>query len=173
MRRIYLVISTIIVLVAAAWSTVFAWNAHQQTESAAENLQACRRLASEIEELQRHAQHTSLVSRSLADLAKLVESAAKEAGISSDSIVRIDPQAARRVGDTDYQEQATLAELLSITLPQFKTMVEGLASRDANLEVRTVRLRSPREASDVKTEETWIAEMVLTQRIYAPKTARP
>jgi hypothetical protein len=77
------------------------------------------------------------------------------------------------VGDTDYQEQATLAELLSITLPQFKTMVEGLASRDANLEVRTVRLRSPREASDVKTEETWIAEMVLTQRIYAPKTARP
>jgi hypothetical protein len=79
----------------------------------------------------------------------------------------------RRIGDSDYQEQATAVELLSATVPQLKKLVEGIATRDSKLEVRTVRLRSPHDVAGEELADQWIVDMVLTQRIYAPKSSRP
>ena len=140
--------------------------------TAGENLAACRQLASQIQQLRRQSQHASLVGRSLSDLADDVEHAAEGAGLSRDSIVRIDPQAVRRVGDSDYEEQSTEVELLAATVRQIEQLIAGLASTDSNLEVRTVRLRMPREQAVQDGTELWLAELVLTQCIYAPKSAR-
>ncbi len=140
--------------------------------TAAENLAICRQVASQIRQLRQRSQHASLVGRSLSDLGDDVEQAAEGAGLSRDSIVRIDPQAVRRVGDSDYEEQSTEVELLATTVRQIEQLVVGLAVTDSNLEVRTVRLRTPREEAARGGAELWLAELVLTQRIYAPKSAR-
>jgi hypothetical protein len=87
--------------------------------------------------------------------------------------VRVDPAAIRRVGDTDYREQSTEIELSAATLDQVRQLADGLAAHDSNLEVRTVRLRTPHDDASNETAEKWLAELILTQRIYAPKNAGP
>lgn len=148
-------------------------SSRDRAQAATQDLSACYKLASDIRALQLRAQHASLVSRSLADLADIVESAAESAGLTSDSIVRIDPQAARRIGDSEYREQATVVEFLAATAPQLRTLIKGITARDSNLEIRTVRLKSPHNFSGDEPEERWGLEMVLTQRVYAPKSTRP
>lgn len=171
--RLVILLPAMIALVALIGGATHLASAQKQAAEAAESLRICHQLSTEVQQLSQRAQHTSLVSRSLADLANLVESAAKDAGLASDSIVRIDPQAVRRIGDTDYQELATAVELLAATLPQLKAVVAGITARDSNLEVRTIRLKSPHDVPSEESAETWSVDMLLTQRIYAPKTSRP
>jgi hypothetical protein len=157
-------------LVGGGWQF---YAAYHRAQDAAESLTVCRDMSTAIERLKQQSQRARLASQSLSDLAQAVEAAATAANLSRDNIVRIDPQALRQIGETDYKEQPTEVELQSVGVAQLKQFLDAVAHSDSNFEVRTLRLRPPHddEASQDKPE-TWLAEVVLTQRIYAPKSTR-
>jgi hypothetical protein len=70
-------------------------------------------------------------------------------------------------------EQATEVELLAVTLRQLVDFLFVVASHDDQLEIGTLRMRVPHETNDSAGPETWLADVVLTQRIYAPTTPHP
>jgi hypothetical protein len=135
-------------------------------------LEHCRTLATKIVALQAAPQKASLAGQSLTALTAIIEQAAVKATINASDIVRIDPQALRRAGDTPYKEQATEVELRSVTLKQLAGFVTNIRDNDSNLQIQTIRLRVPHDATD-GAEEKWLAEAILTQRIYAPKSTTP
>jgi len=139
-------------------------------EVAVDNLRNCERLAQEIGSAQRSPQRASLTTWSQDDLGTAVESAAADARLARDRVLRIDPQAPKRLGKTDYLEQATEVELSAVTLRQLVDFLFAVAGRDDQLEIGTLRMRAPHEKGDSASPETWLADVVLTQRIYAPTT---
>jgi hypothetical protein len=168
-KQIAVAVTGIALLPACA---IYYHTAKNRAVEASESLASCQELAAQIRQLQQHTEHASLTQRSLTDLADLVEHAAATAGLPRDSIVRVDPEAIRRVGESDYREQATEIELGSVALDQVRQLIDGLSAHDSNLEVRTLRLRTPHEEANDGAEK-WLSELVLTQRIYAPKSSGP
>jgi hypothetical protein len=64
-------------------------------------------------------------------------------------------------------------EFHAASVAQLKLLIEFVAARDSNLDVDTLRLKSPHDATGGGADERWGVEMVLTQRIYAPKSSGP
>jgi hypothetical protein len=141
-------------------------------DSAAENLNNCKKLAAEITQTRLAPVRARLATWSQDDLGTVVEKAAADAQLERDRILRIDPQPEKRLGKTDYLEQATEVELLRVTLRQLVDFIYNVTSSDDQLEVTTLRLRTPHEATGEATPEQWLADVVLTQRIYAPASGR-
>jgi hypothetical protein len=136
--------------------------------TAIENLRACEKLAEEIRSVQLLPQAAKADEWSQDDLGAAVEAAATDAGLGRDRILRIDPQSPRRVGKSDYVEQATEVELSNVTLRQLVEFAFGISNRDDQLENGVLRLRVPHGSSEKVEEELWLADLVLTQRIYLP-----
>jgi hypothetical protein len=138
--------------------------------TASDNLQLCEQLAQEIRAAQKSPQHASLETWTQDDLGTAVESAAADAKLARDRVLRIDPQAPKRLGKTDYLEQATEVELLAVPLRQLVDFLFVVSSHDDQLAINTLRMRVPHEEKENSADETWLADIVLTQRIYAPTT---
>lgn len=156
-------------LAASAW-----WYCQEvgRLEAAAQNLAECQRLAEQIATAQQAPQRASLETWSQDDLGTAVETAATDAQLPRDRVLRIDPQSPRRLGKSDYLEQATEVEFSAITLRQLVDFLFAVQSRDDQLDIGTLRLRVPHDSTSEQQPETWLAEIVLTQRIYAPTTPR-
>jgi hypothetical protein len=137
-------------------------------EAAAANLVRCNQIAAEIVQARLAPVRARLATWSQDDLGTAVEKAASDAHLERDRILRIDPQPAKRLGKTDYLEQATEVELLHVTLRQLVDFIYNVTTSDDQLEVTTIRLRTPHDATDALPPELWLADVVLTQRIYAP-----
>jgi hypothetical protein len=135
------------------------------------NMQSCERLAAEINRVRQVPQRARLTSQSVDDQGAAVEKAAAEAHLGRDRVLRIDPQSAKRIVKSDYLEQATEVEFLAISLKQLVDFVFNLTRVEAELAISTIRLRLPHD-SDPSGQELWLADVVLTQRIYAPTTPR-
>lgn len=138
-------------------------------EAAAER---CQQVATQLEQLRTAPQKARLASRSADDLGSVVEKAAADAQLARDRILRIDPQPAKRLGKTDYLEQTTEVELLAVSLRQLIGFLYNLSDADRELATSSLRLQVPHAAENSGGEELWLANVVLTQRIYAPSTGR-
>lgn len=150
-----------------------AWWYHRETtrqDAALENLAVCQELARQIAAAQNAPQRASIATWSQDDLGTAIETAATDAQLSRDRVLRIDPQAPRRLGKSDYLEQATEVEFSAVTLRQLVEFLFAVQGRDDQLEIGTLRLRVPHGKADAECPETWLADVVLTQRIYAPTT---
>lgn len=141
--------------------------------SAQENLHACRQLAAAIQTAKQTPHRARLETRSLDDLGMAIESAAASAQLARERVLCIDPQAPKRLGKTDYMEQATEVELTEVTLPQVVNFIYEVGGRDEQLRTDTLRLRMPHVSTESTTDELWLADVILTQRIYAPTTPHP
>lgn len=168
-------LNIVVLLAAACGVAASSWyycRSAERLETAARNLHQCKTLAAKIADAAQTPQRARLESRSIADLGTTIEKAATDAQLARDRVLRIDPQAAKRLGKTDYLEQATEVELSAVTLRQIVEFVYNLARTDEQLHVRTLRLRMPHDAGNSTAPELWLADIVLTQRIYAPTTVK-
>jgi hypothetical protein len=165
--KLLILVAAIAGLGASSWH--YSTNA-RRLEAGVDNLCGCEQLAKEIGDAQQSPQRASLKTWSQDDLGTAVESAAAEAHLARDRVLRIDPQAPKRLGKTDYLEQATEVELSAVTLRQLVDFLFVVANRDDQLEIGTLRMRVPHETGVSAEPETWLADVVLTQRIYAPTT---
>jgi hypothetical protein len=157
-------------LIAAVIGSYCWMDASRATAAAAtENLNACLRVASQIKSLRKKPLRAGAEARSATELARLIETSAQKASLPMTSVVQIDPQPARRVGNTAYKEQATRLELRDVTLKQLVVLLHSLADEELGTELAELRLNAPREeASASNHEENWSAEMTLTHLIFTP-----
>jgi len=141
---------------------------------AAENLATCRQLAEQIDLLKAVPTHASLERQSLQALSLRIEQAAQIAGIAESAIVRISPQAGRRVKDSAHIEQPTTVQFRQISLKQLVGFLVELSASQSGLQATSVRLTAPRTPPADQQGETWSVEVVLTQLIFSPEyAARP
>jgi hypothetical protein len=141
---------------------------------AAASLAECRRLASRIG-AQRGASSPAAVGREpqQADVVRRIESAAKSADVPPGAIERIEPLAARRVGDSPAREKPTAVMLRGVTLRQTFTFLHAIAGSGTRggLQLRQVHLAAPNpdEAGDA-----WSVEGTVTYPVRSENPgARP
>lgn len=121
----------------------------------------------------RAAQQTS----SEVTLAKIIEESATRSGLEPAQVVSIEPQSPRRVGNSSYEENATVIRVERASLVQLAKLAASLHQQNANtqpLEVASIRLSAPFQSglrSSESTEE-WNMELTLTYLVYSPKTRK-
>ena len=155
----------IALLVAVAWCYTRLADARASASAAAQDLADCRALAARIESLRRLPAVAGAAELGASDLTRQIERAAKLADFPEDSIERIEPEPARRVGETNYREVATQVRLRHVTLRQVFTFLHALCAADS-LQLRNIRLSAPRGE---ETADRWTVESTLTYMIYSPR----
>jgi len=164
----------LVFLAIATWRFV---DNRRAARSAADNLGKCNKLAKQIELLAARPTHASREQKSPQDLSLTVQKAARIAEFPEKAVVRIDPEADRRVGKTAYSRQPTRIVVRNVTLASLVKFLEEVSSSEAALQATAVRLTAPRtppkEAGDNPEEvkETWSAEVTLTHLLYSPEYA--
>ncbi|HUY31658.1 MAG TPA: hypothetical protein VMV69_02685 [Pirellulales bacterium] len=140
----------------------------------------CEELAGEIAKLGAKPSHVTLQTQSSTDVAGRIEAAAQFAQLPMNSLVRIDPQPARRLGDSVYKEQATHVELREVTLKQLIEFLHHLHGSKAppgpgggtSFRAKSLYLTAPAQTTIAGAgTETWRVELTLTYLIFAPKNA--
>lgn len=167
----FLVTLVLIILVWFAYAGMA--SNRQQFAEASEELEQAARLSHQIELLRSKPDQATLESHSQRALAKAIEQSASEVGIKPTRIARIEPQAARRAGDSSYMEHATLVQLESVTLKQLALLADRLRQLDASLgqlHITTLRIDAPyQQDTDSPSTEAWNIEFTLTYFVYSPK----
>jgi hypothetical protein len=136
------------------------------------NLEKCRQLSAQIAALSERPVHASLGETASAIFVRRVEESASKAQIEPAKLMRIDPQPARRIGDTSYLEQPTFVDLKQVTLAQLVTFLEECTAGDTKLTVTALRLTAPRENLPTADSESWSVEVTLTQLVFSPQSER-
>jgi hypothetical protein len=159
-----------VLIVSAGWSFYWMTSAELSAQNSAENLQICKRLADQIKKMHTQPLRAALETRTSTELAGQIETSAKTANLRQNCILQIDPQTARRLGNTAYKEQPTMVELRDVTLKQLVVFLNALTDDQSGMDVAELRLESSRDdsANAQQTEETWLAEVTLSHLIFAP-----
>jgi hypothetical protein len=149
---------------AALWS--YGWSVGQRdaARGAAEDLTACEEFAGSIREMQGATAVAASRDMGVQEFGARIETASQQAGLSGASLLRVDSQAARRIGKGPYLRKPTVLSLREITLPQLTTFLYHLTEK-STLRVRDLHIWSPRRETNRKT---WDASVTLTYLIYAP-----
>ncbi len=160
--------------------TVFAYielrSARAAASAAVANHVVCEQLAGEITKLAGKPSHVTFEAASATDVARRIEAAAQFAQLPPRCVVRIEPQPARRVGETAYKEQATRVELRDVSLKQLIEFLHHLHSGESVFNAKSLRLAAAPQSNTIApngtasaSTETWLVELTLTYLIYAPK----
>jgi len=157
-------------LVAVAWSGLKLSASRAAADAAGRDLAECRALLGRIEQLRRRPAVADARELGVADLSRRIERAAAAAKFEGGAIESIQPEDARRVGETDYREVPTHVRFGHVTLRQVFTFFHGLTGVDntsagAALRLKDVRLTAPHGE---ETADRWTVESTLTYMIYAP-----
>ena len=157
--------------VVAAVQTFFAYVAsRQQVLRAEERAAQVTQVAAEIRRLREVPTFAAVGADSQRSIARRIEEALRESGLSEDHVLRIQPpNQPYRLGDSPYQVYPTRIELQNITLPQLVDFAYALHDASKGLTVTDMRLWEPRSASGVGAER-WSVEVTLTQLAFSPKT---
>lgn len=151
------------------------WAACQgELAMAREDVSGCEELGQRIESLRGAPVKVEETARTGDALAKLVESAAQDAGLTSDRIVHVAPVEPRRIGDSPYLEQTTAVELRAVTLRQLIEFSLSLGHKEPRIKIPSVSFRTP--PGDANTNigpELWNVQLTLTAHVFAPKMPAP
>ncbi len=127
----------------------------------------CLKLVRDIEGFRSAPRIASLEFEPPDRIAARVTKAAGDSQVSPASIVSVDPQAAVRIGRTEYQQRATQIALQNASLEKIAGFVTGLEELSEGMAVRDLSLnRSPSEGDN--GEELWNVRLTLTQMIFSP-----
>jgi hypothetical protein len=158
-------------LVAACASSVwYRWTMENRLATERENLLACQTAARQILDLRQQKQRALLKTKPSEELNRKIAAWAQEAGIEAKGIARIEPQEARRVGDSQYLEQVTELEVLSAPLASVIRLAQLAEQSEDSPKLTDLRLSPPRITAEDQAE-VWNAEVALTYLIYSPKSS--
>ncbi len=156
------------------WSGLEYLGKRQSAQDARENLEKCRILAQQIEQLRGSPTHASLRALPSTELTKLVEEAAKNAQILPNSVQSIAPQSPQRPGKSDYQWHTSEVQLAPLTWGELNRFLQSIALREPSLVASHVRLGTSKTPADGSTTpplpERWGIQLRLTQSVFAPIT---
>jgi len=136
--------------------------------AASRDVDECRKLVAEIATLQQLPQFAALEADSSTVIGQRIEHANKTAQLPAESLIRIQPQAPFRLGNSEYRLWPTRLELKQVTLEQVTTFAHSLVDEERGLTVRDLRLWTTSSESIAGIGETWSAEITLTQVTFSP-----
>ena len=113
-----MLIIALALLAALGWGWQRLSSSRESAGRAAQELAECERLAARIEQLSNRPARVAGQEMATTELARLIEQSAAKCGMSADAVIRISPEAARRVEGTSYKEELTEVVLHSVTLQQ-------------------------------------------------------
>ena len=145
----------------------------QALREVSENLETCRRLASDISKTRQAPSRAVAKASSTTEITKQIEEAARSMNLPATTVIAIDPQAPRRIADSSYKLRVTQLDLKPLLLPELISFLHNILQRDPTLVVTSLRLSSPGRVGDASTVEAWIPEVTLTNLIYDPTTPAP
>ena len=137
--------------------------------AAAADLARCRELATRIEQARGRPAVAGPQELRPTDLSRRIEAAA--AGVGDAAVERIEPEPARRVGESPYKEVPTRVRLRGVTLAQAFALLHALgedAPGAPGLRLRSVRLSAPRGQ---ESGDAWGVESTLAHLVYDPAAA--
>src|SRR5213595_913429 len=120
-RRSAILIAAAAVLVMLLWGWQRLDSSHDSARRAAQELAECERLAARIAQLSDRPSARSdqtVAAGAATDLARSIEQLASQCSMPPDAVVRIVPEAARRVGGNDYREERTSVVFRSVNVAQ-------------------------------------------------------
>ncbi len=162
-----------ILLIALVLATGYAYGMMSQMQAramhAAQDLDACQRLADRIHELRRLPHLATAESATQSDITAQIESAARQYKIGPDRLVRISPESPRRLGDSPYREKPTQILMRGVTLQQAIGLLHHLCESNETLQVRSLRISAPR---DDRQGDLWAVEASVTYLIFSPASNR-
>ena len=157
------------------WSTL--QSSRQSATDAERDVASCRQLADDIVRLRKRPAIAGSREMELTELSKRMEEAARAAQVPAGGLVRISPEAARRLdragggsgyggaADVPYLEKPTTVLLSGVTLPQLAAFMYAVGTGPSALDVPSLRLSAPR---DEEAGDRWSAEVEFSYLIYAP-----
>lgn len=147
----------------------------QALRDASENLESCRKLASEISKARQTPSRAVAKASSSMEITKQIEEAARGMNLPATTIVVIEPQAPRRIADSPYKLRVIQVDLKPLLLPEVIALLHHILQRDPTLVVSSLRLSSPARSNDTTANaiEQWAPEITLTNLIYDPTTPLP
>jgi len=165
-RRAVLVgVMTSMLLVAAIWNVNWMMTQRRNAVYAARDLATCKELQEHIELLRDKPAVASTKALASQELGQLIAAAAKQAALPNGPPRDVFPQAARAANDSPYMIKPTSLTLRGVSLMQLADFLYHLTG-DSGLNVRDIRLRSPRGR---KAGGVWNAETTITYLIYKPR----
>ncbi len=154
----------------AAWSFADMADKKRVAQNAAADLSEVKKLAERIIEVRDQPAIAGSYELELDELTRQIEEAADKAELPGGSLVRIWPEAARRVSDSPYKEKPTQILLRQATLRQITIFLYELSNSESGLTVQSLRIVAPHR--DVK-DNTWTSEATITYLIYDPNIESP
>jgi hypothetical protein len=133
--------------------------------AAADDTADCERRVLRIRQLRGKPTLAGLQEVEMTELARKIEQTALAKQIPAQSLLRVSPEAARRLGDSPYKEKPTQLVLRMVTLRQLIGFLHAVSSEGCGLQVKSIRLTAPREQ---EIGDRWTAEVTLTYLVYAP-----
>ena len=161
----------VLLTVVAAVQTFFVYmGSRQQVIQAEERAARLAQVVAEIQRLRDVPTFAAVGADSQRSIARRIEEALRETGLSEDRVLRIQPpNQPYRLGDSPYQVYPTRIELQNVTLSQLVDFAYALHDASKGLTVTDLRLWAPRSATGVGAER-WSVEVTLTQLAFSPKT---
>lgn len=160
-------IGTLVVLMLLSVQACWRLRRSQLAASTAQsNWQVCHRLAEEIAELRQQPALATLDSQPPQELSKSVTVAVADAGLPSDVVRSIDPQAASRIANTSYERQSTQIDLQRMEMPVLVSVIQSVVTRQTGLHATSIELKASSGAG--VGEQSWDVGLTLTRLIYTP-----
>lgn len=167
MKPTFILCSFTVLVVAAAVSF---WQSRAYSTSLAteqEDANTCRELAAEISALRELPQFAVLEAESVETIFGHIEQAADSASLGS-ALVRIQPSTPSYVGDSAYRIRPIRMELQAVTMEQIVRFAHQLVDENRGMTVRDLEFWQVRGDRQSAPEESWNAELTLTQLIFSP-----
>jgi len=141
--------------------------------AATEQAQECVRLSEAIRKLSPSGPTSEKAAAAPVELGRQIEAIVKLPQWSGVQLVRVDPQAPKRISDSAFSERTTHVELRQVHLRQFVLLMDELKQQGCLSHLRKLRLQAPLRAEATNQPEMWSVEMALTDRLLTPKTSAP
>ena len=169
--------SAILIFAAAAALLILVWGwqrldaSHDAARRAGEELAECERLAARIAQLSDRpgaGSDQAVAAAAGTDLARSIEQLASQCSMPPDAVVRIVPEAARRVEGIDYREERTSVVLRSVNIAQVIRLLHAMSRSNPGLIAEGLVLSAgPAE----EAAGTWNVEIRFVHSVYAPSAS--
>lgn len=133
-------------------------------------MQECESIVADIKSLQSRRGFAALGIDSPRTITARAEEARAKANLSPTALVRIEPQSAIRLRDSEYRLRPTRLELRRVSLEQVVSFTHAMIDEAQGTTVRDIRLTaSDGSGNGAKEVDVWNVEVVLTQLIFSPR----
>jgi len=150
---------------ALVWSVSCLIDAREQAIRAWSDLEACRQLATRVQQLDRLPRSQTAGPVDPSDLYQRGQRALQQLNVSPDHLVQIVPETPRRIGETAYKEVPTQLVVREMNLRQLVAFLLAMTNEQSTTAVRSLRLFAPR---DSENGAQWTAEITLSYLVYEP-----